>query len=250
MLAWVLELLIGTGLVLLVRKKLPELIQKLEREPLTTTQLPASDVPDVLQGGAAGGAAFALAIVIINLNGGPLSTLAGFGALCSLPVLGALVQQRFTGMYTLAVGHPWRTLVEELAQKAGIGEVQVILVQRHDPQITIRGRTLYLPTRTVRRFSTEELRFLVGLALWEIRGGQSQSDLGDQFALTLTGDLRAAQTALQGLQYRKDSWHLLSTEQLEQRIERLSSWWQRQHRPNTPAASAAQVQQVQRVGRP
>jgi Zn-dependent protease with chaperone function len=249
---WLLETLLGTGLLLWVFQKLPALLDRLEVKPLTSTRLPANDTPEVMQGALIGVIVFILWLIGAAIYNWPISVPVVLFALGLFPTLGGVIQQQFGASRALAEGHPWRVLVESLAQQAGLGPVRVRLVTSSLLHCTACENTIEITTRTVRVFAEAELRFLVGLALWELKTGKWQPDVGDafnedadRFALSLSGDLSAARSALLNLHQQQDLANYAPLEHTEQRIERLESWWQQ--RQNPPARQ--QTPQVQQLGR-
>jgi hypothetical protein len=253
MFLWLLETLVGALLLLWVFRNLSMLLDRLEKKPLTTTQLPASDQPEVKYGAQLGGVLFVLCLIGAAMFDKTLSALHALILFIGLPLLGGVIQHCRERVQPLAEGHPWRVLAESLAHRAGVGPVQVRLVLSTSPYPLVRGNIIELPTRAVRHFSEAELRFLVGLALWALQNGHSQhdangafSDEADRFALALTGDPGAAQSALLGLHQQQDLGHYQPLDRTEHRIERLISWWQR----HLLTATGQAMPPVQQVGRP
>jgi hypothetical protein len=220
-----LELILGSGLLVWGLRGLPEMLERLDRAPLETVRVPPADFPPLP---LTWRTALLLALLLWMLW-----RVLPVDVFWSL-VPGALLLIGATLVITcrtrrLGPRHPWRIEVESLALRVGVSVKDVQLVYSTNTAISNHDGTIQLPSLVLRAFSQQERAFLIALSLCPEPGFDNPLESGwpqDRFALALTGSLDAAVSAIRHeAAIRPHFYADTRPDVVQERIDGLERWW-------------------------
>jgi hypothetical protein len=230
-----LELVLGSGLLVWGLRGLPEMLQRLDRAPLETAEVPRADFPPLPFTWR--NAPLLLLVLGMLWRVFPVAVFWSLIPGAMLLIGSAVVIICRTRR--LGPRHPWRIEIESLALRAGVSVKDVQLVYGTNTTISNHDGTIQLPSLVLREFSQQERAFLIALSLRSEPELDSPLESGwpqDRFALALTGSLDAAVSAIRREAMIRPHFYADTRPDVVQgRIDGLERWWFAQHSATPPA---------------